>query len=95
MKFYIVNDVDRPCERLLAYDNNEWLYYFDEELSERYKHGFSKERATPVEAFGMKVTETGNHYIFEKICSSFAKYNDGSTREWQDETFFTLKKRTE
>lgn len=89
MNFYIVNEHDKPCARLLTVEHEGLLYYIDG----RYKNFAAQtmERATEIRAYGFKVTEVdGGVFEFEKVSPESATYADGQIRRWQGETSFTM-----
>lgn len=88
MKCFIVNDVDKPYPRLVAYETHEGkLNYFDRTLK-----GYDvlpKDRATPIEQFGFVVTVGQNVVFFEKSYEETAEYRDGRPRKWQGDDRFS------
>lgn len=89
MKYYIVNDIDRPCERLVAVELDGKLNYLDRSLRRYDSMGMGK--ATPMEDFGFTVTEKDSMVTFEMTSHSRATYPDGRIRQWQgNERMFTL-----
>ena len=87
MKFFIVNDCDRPQASLVAYMRKDGrLNYLDR--SKKSYDGMGAERATPIDDFGFETRIVANIIQFVKFCGSGAKYYDGSPRDWQGEHMF-------
>ncbi len=94
----IINHWDRPCARLIAIvESMETTSYSDEgpiirSVSGRYLFkASSQERCrnnlllvTPLSHFGVRVALSGNTYCVEKTGESYATYQNGMRREWQD-----------
>jgi hypothetical protein len=87
MKFYIVNDLDKPHPPLVAYETLEGnLNYLDR--SKKQYDGMEKDRATSIEDFGFEVRFLDNVVIFQQCGKSIAAYADGRPREWQGGRMF-------
>lgn len=88
MKFYIVNQIDKPHPPLVAYETASGsLNYLDRTKSEY--DGMSKDRATPLEDFGFDIQFGYTEIFFAKERPSVARYDDGTIREWQGDLFFS------
>lgn len=93
MKFVIVNDVDKPCERLVALVSASGLTcrYVDPSLSHWEEMPLNGSE-TGLDKFGFEWFTYGvegrTEVAFEKIAASRAKYADGSPREWQGSSVF-------
>lgn len=94
MNLFIVNRTDRPCERLIAEQVGDRLYYINPELREQWKdRPMSMDDATPVEDFGVICDAKAGILAGVKhpdIIPS-AKYSDGRPRKWQGSSMFTFK----
>ena len=93
MKFYIVNEYDRPCERLLAVNKGDQLYYIHpafEKAHEGYRRGMSNSCATPIEDFGVELKVENGKIHGEKRRESKASYPRGGTRQWQGSLSFSF-----
>lgn len=91
--FGIVNDVDKPCERLLAIRVAGGLRYVDPELRKHYGV-MGIDRATGVEKFGIRIVLGDDGVKFEKVGMSSARYADGEIRQWQGSKKFEVKYET-
>jgi hypothetical protein len=86
LPYYIVNEIDRPCERLIAQMQVDGtLNYVNPEMRGKKQYlGMSADDATPVEDFGITLTLHKNglrgSHDPEK---SEATYKDGKERRWQ------------
>lgn len=86
-QFFIVNETDKPCRRLVAEKREDGLlYYIFESSSFLHAHPMSADRATPLEDFGFVVyyNDEEKYYQFEKVNRETAQYPDGAKRSWQD-----------
>jgi hypothetical protein len=97
MKYYIVNEFDRPYERLVAGECNGKLYYLSRALEPGLKEydGMELDRATPMEDFGFDTSENDNSAIFDLVRMSKAEYKSARTgekaiRPWQGMQNFSL-----
>jgi len=97
MKYYIVNEFDRPYERHVAGEYNGKLYYLSRALEPEMKQydGMANDRATPMEDFGFSIAENENSVVFNLINSSKVKYKSAKTgeeiiRRWQGMMNFSL-----
>lgn len=82
-RFYIVNECDRPCARLIAERIQDGkLSYINTELRKQYP-SMSMKYATPLESFGIEFIISGGFLIGGLIRDSKAKYRDGGARHWQ------------
>jgi hypothetical protein len=95
MKYYIVNEFDRPYERHVAVEHKGKLYYLQRvtEPDMKIYDGMDMDRATPIEDFGITVREEkqGRRLVgvyFTRTGESTAKYKDGKPRRWQGEDVF-------
>ena len=79
-KYYIVNDTDRPDQRHVAQLTEDGLVYLHPGLSDWQTMSMRSE-STPVEDFGFRITEDGDHVRFELAGLSAAKYRDGKIRQ--------------
>lgn len=89
-RFVIVNEFDRPSERMVA----EWIdgigyCYLNRELS-KYD-GMRPSNPTPVQDFGVAAVIKDGVAHFSQIRHSLATYRDGRTRQWQGVEQFTHK----
>lgn len=93
-KYFIVNDIDRPYERLIAemQDNGTLCYVHPEMRKYKEYKNMSADRATQLEDFGITAVETENEIFFVKTMNSLAKYSSGEPREWQGSENFSIKK---
>lgn len=94
----IVDPVERPCSRLVAvvvqvisHDLVACKYLnASRDLDEYNRVGIgmicSVHRVTPVGTFGVDVRTVNGGYYCVRMGDSIAKYADGSTRLWQDES---------
>lgn len=89
MEYYIVNEIDRPCERLVTVERDGLLYYIHPDLV-HHKGGMSKEQATRVEDFGITVRESGRCAFFTQTKKSRVLYSEGGVREWQGSESFII-----
>jgi hypothetical protein len=97
MKYYIVNEIDRPYERLVAGEYNGKLYYLSRALEHDLKNcdGMGLDCATPMEDFGFDVSENDNSVVFNLNHPSKVKYKSVRTgeeiiRPWQGMKDFSL-----
>jgi len=81
-KYYIVNCVDRPCERLVAIRNDDMLHYIHPDMLKHSAMGVRLD-STLLEDFGFDITESAEGINFRKSMPSRATYSDGSIRKWQ------------
>ena len=95
--YVIVNDIDRPCEKLIAKviqvkldDKNKKIYasrYINARVSKEYKNKILTCTPTKVESFGQKVeifTDIQKYRVTEDhLQEKIATYADGKLREWQ------------
>lgn len=92
--FYIVNEFDRPCEKLIA---EMWadgkLHYVHPELRKggRDYGGMSPDWATSLAEFGVEVKIENGFFKGEVVRDSSALYEDGGVRRWQGSTSFRFK----
>ena len=85
-KYVIIDDVDKPCARLICELVGDRYYYMRRDDKVLRRHGSMTGRfAIPLEDFGFTWTEyaTG-HTCFVRVAQSKAKYPDGKIRNWQD-----------
>ncbi len=93
-KLFIVNQFDRPCERLIAEQVGDELFYINPELREEWQHWpMRMDEATPLEAFGLTIhIENG---VLEGVLHPHlprtATYPDGKPRSWQGSSNFSFK----
>lgn len=92
-RFFIVNEVDRPCERLIAEKRGEFLFYIHPDMQEDW-HDCPMETkdATPLESFGVVAQADGKHFfgvLFPKRAA--ATYFNGEPRKWQGSAIFRFK----
>jgi len=93
-KFYIVNEIDAPTERLIAEECNGKLYYVHPDFrDDAHFGGMSMESATRVEDFGVDLClergyPQGTSLSGFKIRPSEVKYKDGRVRHWQGSAIF-------
>jgi len=87
-RFFIVNDVDRPCEELIAERRGNKLVYIKDK---NWPAMIVTKWTVSVEDFGIKLTESGGWLHGEKIGPSASRYYDGRIRGWQWEPRFKIK----
>jgi hypothetical protein len=94
--YYIVNEFDRPYERLIAAMGADGkLYYIsrvDDPSLMRFD-GMTAERATPLEDFGIRIEEdtpVQGKVTFTLVAESKALYRDGSPRRWQGSSWAVI-----
>lgn len=91
-KFYIVNDVDRPCEQHVAQltgPKKDKLRYIHESLRD-WDEMDLREESTPVEEFGFEIKRAHDRIMFFKTKHSSVFYPGGGRRLWQGGSFFCL-----
>jgi hypothetical protein len=97
--FFIVNEYDRPYERLIAWKDKttNLFYYIHPELLKTYSyptHGLQADFATPLENFGIELYVMkmyGNILCGELSNASIATYlKSKKTRFWQGNTTFNI-----
>lgn len=89
MKFFIINDFDRPHEKLVMAEYGDCLRYIhaeNKECAPLYK----PKDATPIEEFGFDVFVSDNVVKFKKARESTATYRDGRPRRWQGSLEFEI-----
>lgn len=93
-KYFIINTVDRPYERLITEKKEDGkFYYVSEELADRYAEGFiGSDSTTDLETFGFMIEEDEGEIRFRQVKNSEAMYSDGEPRSWQGAREFTIKK---
>jgi hypothetical protein len=86
-RYFIVNDFDRPCPRLIAYmcdDGN--LRYVNRDVRQRCgSQGISSDNIC-LSMFGFRL----NNGHFTQVEESSATYPDGHPRPWQGLTQFSI-----
>ena len=88
MKYYIVNNCDRPCMRHVTVKRGDKFYYLHHELQ---NHGaMTPQHPTSLMEFGFEVEELPGGLLFKKTGHSVAVYYGGGRRHWQGETRFVL-----
>jgi hypothetical protein len=91
-RYYIVNEYDRPCERMIARLENGRLYYLDPDLRAEFAGGFVPDgRETELSRFGLYLTTYRDNLVGLKIRSSMVTYQDGKIRHWQGKKSFSIK----
>lgn len=85
-RLYIVNEVDRPDQRHVAYLVNGKLSYLEIEW---YPMALT-ERATPLADFGFSFEQVGHGVLCTIVRDSTATYPDGTRRQWQGAFGFVL-----
>lgn len=89
LKFYIVNEFDRPSARHITIKGKDGkFYYIHPDL--RHWNEMVPTNPTPLEDFGIAMDMLmGNDHIHGKQGSpSVATYEDGRPRQWQDSEEF-------
>lgn len=90
-RFFIVNDWDRPEERLIVECRGERYYYIHPDYEKSFKHGMTSNEATAVEDFGVSIEIDTNGVIHgEVVKKSVARYPDGISRRWQGSSEFSF-----
>lgn len=94
-EFYIVNDIDKPCPRLVAQviDLKNNMEYLHPELNhwDKGDQPFPLSKfSTNLKDFGLDIVVSGTTAVFKQIRESVATYKDGRPRQWQGDTEFTL-----
>ncbi len=87
--YYIVNDLDRPHEDMIAELVCGGLWYLDREKRKKYPAMAIKE-ATPVSSFGVVLEETDGVLRGTLSLDSTATYRDGRRRIWQGSKTFSV-----
>ena len=92
MKFYIVNDCDRPDERHITQlmPDGVSIEYIHEGLRD-WGIMKSSSKNTPMEDFGFDFVINGLFVTFSKARDSAACYPDGKHRKWQGRDNFILR----
>jgi hypothetical protein len=88
---YIVNTMDRPCERLIAEQREDGLLYYinPEMVPDWHNRGMGSGNATPLRDFGVNVRVSGDGFLVgQKLKPTSASYSDGRPREWQGSPSF-------
>ena len=80
-KYFIVNEIDRPYEELIAAAVDGGLKYIHPRLNKW--NVMSANNATPLEEFGITLTEENGVYSGVMTGVSRGKYSDGKLCEWQ------------
>ena len=92
-KLYIVNDIDRPHERLIAEEREGLLYYIHPDLRDEWaSQPMSMADATPLSDFGLRTESLPGYLVgilFPKRAT--ATYPDGRLRKWQGSNIFRFK----
>lgn len=88
--YWIVNQTDKPCERLITEERDGSLFYIHPEMREEWKdQPMSMSDATPLSDFGIQ-TKQGDGWLvgvcFPNRCT--ATYPDGKPRKWQGSRIF-------
>ena len=87
-RLYIVNDVDRPDKRHIAYRvTPRRLRYIEIDWPPM---SFIVNRATPLADFGFSFQEIPMGLLCTLTTQSRAKYHDGKTRDWQGDPVLVL-----
>ncbi len=87
--FYIVNNHDRPCKRLLCIINRAKLEYLDPHYKSYRAMGL--EKATRLEDFGFQIDRiTDSLFECTRTSEGTATYSDGTPRRWQGSNTFQL-----
>jgi len=91
MEFYIVNEIDRPYERLVtALIPGKGLRYIHPDLADFPFLAYHEDTATSLRAFGFEWIKKGDVYTFHKVRPEVAKYRNGDPRHWQGRPTFSL-----
>lgn len=92
ISLYIVNETDRPCEELLAYEGVDGLLYYAHPKLRRDPHygGMSGERRVSAQTFGLELQLMDGVLYGHKVRDSTAVYADGRPRVWQGTRHFSF-----
>lgn len=85
-QYAIINDVDRPYERLVVQLKDDGKYYYMHPDLKDHGSMSPRDTTTNLTDFGIDIIEKGNKVKFIKTLSSIARYSDGRTRNWQGES---------
>lgn len=87
--FYIVNDYDCPCKRLLCIMVGVKLKYIDPGYQSY--DAMDTDEATPLKDFGFQIVSiTDSLYQCRRTSDGIATYRDGKPRQWQGEEAFDI-----
>jgi len=90
-KFFIVNQYDRPCERLIAQLRDGKLHYIGHGLADdKIYRGMSADSAVPVEDFGIRISVENGTLHGIQTGDSLAVYSNGKSRKWQGASSFSM-----
>ncbi len=93
MKYVIINDVDRPCERLICERQPDGSYRYIHPDHKHHPPMWAGTTATPLKFFGVQLIVIGEEgfpreFFGLVIRESTATYSDGRIRRWQGEQGF-------
>jgi hypothetical protein len=94
MDFYIVNEIDRPCEQHIAEMRGDGkFYYIHPELRDvKSYHGMTPSKPVKLSDFGIEVDITGGLFHGIQSGKSIAQYPEsGKTRHWQGLSRFSFR----
>lgn len=93
MKYYIVNEYDRPDgERIAEKRENGKFYYMHPSLRNvKQFHGMTPTNPTPIEDFGIVWSVVDGVFHGKLTNPSIATYKDGKPRRWQGWEEFSFK----
>ena len=96
-EFFIVNEVDRPREDLIAFKQPDGrLAYAVADIPRlRGCDGMDAGRATPLGDFGLDIDIRNGRLIGRVVRGSTARYPDGLPRPWQGSREFDVPLRKE
>jgi len=88
--FRIVNDFDRPCEKLIARlrPDGKLDYVHPEICRNKHYKGMDASESVPVEDFGVTLCVRGDVLEGALERDSVVKYKDGRVRRWQGDGAF-------
>jgi hypothetical protein len=88
LKYFIVNDMDRPNKRCVTVKLKEGYFCYLDRSFKEYD-GMNPNKPTPLEEFGFDIKEEDGAIFFKRVKESTAKYKDGKCRPWQGEDEFS------
>jgi hypothetical protein len=88
-KFYIVNEFDRPSEKLIAEKREDGKFYYIHPDLKSWP-GMSPTDPTPLSAFGVVFTITNGEICGDACRETSATYKDGRPRKWQGSPDFSF-----
>lgn len=91
-QLFIVNQADRPCERLIAEEREGSLFYIHPEMQKEWSDKpMSLQEATPLEHFGILTSVVDGKLYGQFLCPATATYPDDGPRRWQGSLKFSFR----